>query len=180
MAEEPETPELDENAEGEAEGNPAKKKKSAVLGFIVTLLLVSVLAVGAGWFVAGQIKPKPEVAEDEQPKTLVKKEKKKKEKEKKPENFVKLEPILTKLAKSNGKWIRLELGVLADAEAKLNDLEKKLELIDHMSAFLRTISLSEISGPAGYMHLREDLIDRAKLATDGMATDVFVLSLVTE
>ena len=144
------------------------------------MVLVSVLAVGAGWFVAGQIKPKPEVAEDEQPKTLAKKEEKKKKKEKQPENFIKLEPILTKLSKSNGKWIRLELGILADAEAKLGDPEKKLVLVDHMSAFLRTLTLSQISGPSGYMHLREDLIDRAKLATDGLAKEVLVLSLVTE
>ena len=166
-------------------------KKESIVGFLIAIVLVSVIAIGAGWFVGGQLQ-KPEssmenikqattINEKKKNKDTKKKEDDKKEGEdKKPKAFVILDPMLVELAHSNDSWLRLEIALLVDSEAGLDSAENKLMVNNDLTAFIRTVSLSQISGPSGYIHFREDLIDRAKLATKGMVKDVIIVSMVAE
>ena len=186
MAEET-TPDEEEQA--------APAKKESVVGFLIAVFLVSVIAVGAGWFVGGQLQSSgSDMMKGAESKTKINEKTKQTKKEKpedekkeenkndneKPKSFVILKPLLVELAKSNNSWVRLELALLVDEEAGLENEEKQLMVSNDLTTFIRTISLAQLSGPSGYLHFREDLIDRARLATEGMVRDVIIVSMVAE
>ncbi|MEM7289378.1 MAG: flagellar basal body-associated FliL family protein [Pseudomonadota bacterium] len=176
-------------------GDAPEPKKESSGGFIVALALGTVIAAGTGWFLGGQFTPqsatdamsKQEMtAKDEE-----KEEKKAKADEKdedmedaeapsNPDNIIALDPILTVLQDSDNVFMRLELAIVLNERADEFDTESKLRLHSDLSALSRTLTLRQISGPSGYLHLRDDLIDRARLISDGIIKDVLVLSMVAE
>lgn len=91
-----------------------------------------------------------------------------------------LPPIVTNLAGSKGTWIRIEASVVFvdDAAAASNAL--LAEIAEDIIAYLRTVPLAEIEGPSGFLHLREDLNDRARIRSEGKVRELVFQALVLE
>lgn len=89
-------------------------------------------------------------------------------------------PVLTTLAEPKGKWIRLEGAILTGSDG-----ETPPELLAERSgeqilAFLRTLRLSQIEGPSGYLGLKSDLDETVKVLSGGEVQGVLIHGLVVE
>lgn len=94
---------------------------------------------------------------------------------------VRLAPILVNVANPADAWVRVEASALFDS--KENDDDVKLivtKLTEDFVAYLKTVALSQIEGPSGFQHLREDLDDRARIRSDGKIKELVVESFVIE
>ncbi|TPW26893.1 flagellar basal body-associated FliL family protein [Pararhizobium mangrovi] len=92
-------------------------------------------------------------------------------------HLVALDPMTTNLAYPADTWVRLAVSLVfkgepdtAEAEAIHNDL----------MAYMRTVSLQQISGPRGFENLRNALGERAKLRSKGKVDDVLVRTFVIQ
>lgn len=90
-----------------------------------------------------------------------------------------LPPIVTNLG-SGPAWIRLEASLLIDAAAKSEGEVMAAEAAARIQAFLHTLTVSQIEGPSGLLHFREDLLDLLQAATDGKVRQIAISSLVVE
>ncbi|MEM7069140.1 MAG: flagellar basal body-associated FliL family protein [Pseudomonadota bacterium] len=173
----------------ETEGNEEDKKPSS-MGFILGLVIVTGIAVGAGWFLGGQFVPKPDDKEmlaevTKNPDELKKDDADSEEMEegyKKTEDnpVVKLDPIIVALRDSENAFLRLELAVVTGKDEEIYGDESKLRIVDAISTYSKTLSIKQISGPSGYLHFREDVLDVARLSTEGAVKDILILSMVAE
>ena len=183
--------ELDLNLDESAE---PPKKKEGMVGFIIGMAILTVVAGGAGWFL-GDFMVEKEPKKKAQSAAFIevggKKDKAKDAKHDKKEdkhgeekahgsNIMRMEPILVALRKSNNAFMRLELALVFGGDPSEFDEEQVLRLHSDLAAFARTTSLRSISGPSGYIHFREDILDRARLASQGKINDVLILSMVAE
>lgn len=180
----------------ETEGEEQPKKKSGLVPSIIAVVVLSAVAVGAGWFVASQNAPSKMASVDEKPiKKLSKKLNKADGKNKSGDAhgdddsaelyssdnvFSKFEPFIVNLPRSDNTLIRLELGMLAESGYSIANLATQAELVSGISTYLKTVELDLYSGPSGYLHLREDLLERAQLTSKGKVRKVFILSMAVE
>jgi flagellar protein FliL len=89
-------------------------------------------------------------------------------------------PILTNLAEPSDVWIRLESSIVFDDEAIAEDDVLAGEIGEDILAYLRTVSLSQIGGPSGMQHLREDLVDRARIRSGGRVKELVIQTMVVQ
>ncbi|RIY01892.1 hypothetical protein D3218_06085 [Aureimonas flava] len=92
-----------------------------------------------------------------------------------------LEPILTNLASPPGTQVRLEAGLilsLSDDESVDQTLLAAQVQADTL-VFLRTLELAQIEGSRGLLHLKEDLLERARMRSTAV-DDVIVRSLIVK
>lgn len=164
------------------------------MGFILAMLVGTVVAVAMGWFVGGQFAAEPEVEEVQAAKVEIKKKSKGKKKDKAdspeagdeseikagPGDVVTLDPILVVLRDSDRTFLRLELALVVEEQTGSIDQETRIRLMSDLSNYSKTITLHQLSGPSGYLHFRDDLLDRARLTTNGGIRDVLILSMVAE
>jgi flagellar FliL protein len=54
------------------------------------------------------------------------------------------------------------------------------EIRQDVLAYLRTLSLAQIQGPSGLLHLREDLNERVKLRSKGVIQELVLESLIVQ
>ena len=164
------------------------KKKESFLPFLAALGLISVVAVGAGWIVSSQLSQDSSdvVSLEEKP---AKDEDKSAEKgDKQTSKYIgdgssqimKLDPVLVSLADGSDTYLRMELALIFDKDAGNQNEETRLRIGSEITSFASTLTLKQISGPSGYLHLREDLLDRARLATSGEVKELLILSMVSE
>jgi flagellar FliL protein len=91
-----------------------------------------------------------------------------------------LSPIIANLAAPAGTWIRIEASIVLDEEtAKEGDI-LAAKTSEDILGFLRTVSLAQIEGASGYLHLREDLSDLVKFRSEGRVRDFIMQSMVVE
>jgi flagellar FliL protein len=95
-------------------------------------------------------------------------------------NLKPLPPIVTNLASPKGTWIRIEASVVVGADAAAGANALVAAIAEDIVAYLRTVSLAQIEGPSGFLHLREDLNDRARIRTGGKIRELVVQALVLE
>lgn len=89
-------------------------------------------------------------------------------------------PVVTNLANSETDWIRLESSIVFKSGTDLNPDIMVAETRQDLLAFLRTVSLAQIQGPSGLLHLREDLNERVRLRSKGSIQELIVESLVVQ
>ena len=159
-------------------------KKSSIVPTIIALVIVTGAAAGAGWFLSGMLsESKMTETAEVMPAKEAKKEEGKESKDKKDPvpsgGVVKLDPLIVKLDRNN-TFLRLELALIAKEDVNLHGEETKARIGAEIATFARTLTLQQISGPSGYLHLREDLLDRAQLATEGQIKDLLIMSMVAE
>ena len=54
------------------------------------------------------------------------------------------------------------------------------EIRQDILAYLRTLSLAQIQGPSGLLHLREDLNERVKLRSKGVIQELVLETLIVQ
>lgn len=90
-----------------------------------------------------------------------------------------LPPIMTVIANPHTTWVRLEIALMVTADD--HSVEEQISQIgDDMLSYLRTIEISQIEGPSGLRFLKDDLLDRANIRTNGRVRDVVIRTLVLE
>jgi flagellar protein FliL len=89
-------------------------------------------------------------------------------------------PVLTTLAEPKGKWIRLEGAILTGAEGETPPELLAEKSGEQILAFLRTLKLSQIEGPSGYLGLKSDLTETVKVLSGGEVQGVLIHGLVVE
>lgn len=184
--------------EPEEEDGEGPKKKSGLITTVIAFVVISIVAVGAGWFLGSGFAERPLATEEETETASVVVKKKKKDdkkdahgKESEEEGdgetgshagptVALLDPIVTSLGDQNGLWLRLELAVVFGEGKEYEGDIDKVSLQSDIVAYLRTIDPDMLSGASGFIHLHEDLVDRVRMTTSGRAVDVKVLSVVAE
>jgi len=188
------------------EGKSGKKKggASGVIGMAAAMGLVTVLAVGAGWYVGSQIRVTKEVKPTEQVAADLQSEKSKDAALGRREapattdahseataegsglslfggpSSVKLEPIVSNIGSSGDEWMRLEVAVLYGGDVGTIPDSEVYTISEAIVAMLHRKDKSELSGPSGFLQFREDLVDTVKVATGGRANSAKILSMVVE
>jgi flagellar FliL protein len=154
----------------------AEPKKASSVSLVVELAFLTCFAVGAGGLFgmlalgdAGKPAAKPEPAAQQAPKT----------RHGEAAALKPLPAIVTNLAGPQQMWIRLEaLMVVGDGAADSTALGAAIA--EDIVAFLRTVPMAQIEGPSGFLHLREDLNDRARIRSAGKVKELVVQSMVLE
>lgn len=160
----------------------AVSQPSGLVGFILAMLALTGVAVGAGGFVGFMLNGKGEKAAQAHAPA------EKHAAEPTKPNFANgaelrpLAPIVTNLAGPKGTWIRFEASLVLAAGAgtgpEINALPAHIS--EDILAFLRTVDLAQIEGPSGFQHLREDLNDRARVRSGGKVQELVIQTLIVE
>ena len=165
-------------------------KSDSLMLMIVAMVLVSLIAIAAGWFASTQLGSDEVVDAKEKANAHLEKkgdEDKEQAEGKESKSFFKsekevieLDTILVALSGRDKVWLRMQLAVVATDEADLDIAEVKSRMVSDITALVQTLTLAQISGPSGFIHLKEDLLDRARLTTDGGVEDLLIMSIVAE
>jgi flagellar FliL protein len=91
-----------------------------------------------------------------------------------------LPPIVTNLADAaNPVWIRLEASLVFD-EVPGNVEELSARISEDILSFLRTVSMKQLEGAAGFQYLSEDLNERVRARSDGVVRELIIQGLIVE
>ena len=93
---------------------------------------------------------------------------------------VMLDPIIVTLPKNNNTWLRLELALVLEDGKSAPDETARTRILADIAHYLRSSDMNLLYTPSGYLHLQDDLLDRARLATEGSVSDVLILTMVAE
>jgi len=91
-----------------------------------------------------------------------------------------LPPIVTNMASPKGTWIRVEASILVGADAAAASSSLAAAIAEDVVGYLRTVPLSQIEGPSGFLHLREDLNERARIRSAGKVRELVIQAVVLE
>lgn len=91
--------------------------------------------------------------------------------------LVPLEPVTTNLAAPRDIWVRMELAVIFSAPPP-PQLVRAIH--EDILAYMRTVSLQQVQGASGFRHLKTDLEERARIRSDGLATQLMIRTLLFE
>jgi flagellar FliL protein len=89
-------------------------------------------------------------------------------------------PVITNLAGPHRVWVRLESSIVLAGEPTAEDDLLAAKIGEDLLAFLRTISPTDIEGASGFQHLREDLVERVRVRSNGRARDLVIHSFIVE
>lgn len=92
----------------------------------------------------------------------------------------KLSPVVTNLMGSDSDWIRLEASIVYKGGQEINADVMAAQTRQDVLAYLRTLSLAQIQGPSGLLHVREDLNERVKLRSKGLIQELVLETLVVQ
>ncbi|MCK9911084.1 flagellar basal body-associated FliL family protein, partial [Microbacteriaceae bacterium K1510] len=88
-----------------------------------------------------------------------------------------LAPIVTNLADSKTVWIRLEASlVFQEIPEDADGLSARIT--EDIVGYLRTVSVKQIEGAAGFQYLSEDLNERARARSDGLVQEIIIQGLI--
>lgn len=92
----------------------------------------------------------------------------------------KLAPVVTNLAGSESDWVRVEASIVYKRGDDQNADVMAGETRQDILAYIRTMSLAQIQGPSGLLHLREDLNERVRLRSNGVIQELVLETLVVQ
>ena len=84
----------------------------------------------------------------------------------------KLAPVVTNLTGSESDWVRVEASMFNKPGDEQNPDVLVSETRQDILSCIRTMSLAQIQGPSGLLHLREDLNERASLRSKGVIQEL--------
>ncbi len=166
-----------EPEEAGAAAAPAPAKKASMLAMIAELAILTCFAVGAGGLFGMQLLGGSDNA-GARPEAVASQGQKGRYSE--AANLKPLPPIVTNLASPKGTWIRVEASVVVGPDAASGSNALVAAIAEDIVAYLRTVPLSQVEGPSGFLHLREDLNDRARIRSGGKIRELVVQALVLE
>jgi len=156
-----------------ADDTPSAPKGTSIVTLIGVIAVLTLIAAGGGWFLGGQLGlglSQASSADSDKPAPM----------EEMPTGSVMpLKPILTNIKIPQDVWIRLETGVVARPGEKVSD-ELAATVAGDFTAFMRTVNLMQLRGPAGIEYLRTDLQERAAMRSEGKIEKVYIWALVME
>lgn len=154
---------------------PPQSKGPSLVALMIVVAVLTFIAAGGGWLLGGQLSLT--LPETDGSKTDG--DHKADAKEPPTGSVVPLKPILTNVKIPQDVWIRLEAGVVARPGEKISD-ELAATVAGDFMAFLRTVNLMQLRGPAGLEYLRIDLQERARIRSEGKIEKVYIWALVME
>jgi flagellar FliL protein len=161
-----------------AEAAAAAKKGPSFVVQIAVLLVLTLAAVGAGWFAGrflhGEQAPEAQAAA---PAESAKGKKGEGEKPVQDPHLFPLETITTNLADPTDVWVRLELTLVFQDQP---DAEIAAMVHQDFLAYLRTVKARQVAGASGFQHLKSDLDERAQIRSGGKVSRVLVKTLLFE
>ena len=90
-----------------------------------------------------------------------------------------LPPIISTMATPD-VWLRMEAAIIHDeAHGKLGP-ELPIQIAGDILASVRTLTVGHIAGPSGFLHLKADLEERARIRSGGLVQEVVIHTLVYE
>ncbi len=92
----------------------------------------------------------------------------------------KLAPVVTNLAGSESDWVRVEASIVYKPQDEQHPDVLVAETRQDILAYIRTMSLAQIQGPSGLLHLREDLNERARLRSRGVIQELVLETLIVQ
>jgi flagellar protein FliL len=156
---------------------PASPKKPSMLALVAELAILTCFAVGAGGLFGMQVLgasdyggARPEASASHGQKSRYSE----------GANLKPLPAIVTNLASPKGTWIRIEASVVFGTDASAGSNALAAAIAEDIIAYLRTVPLAQIEGPSGFLHLREDLNDRARIRSGGKVRELVIQALVLE
>lgn len=172
--------------ENKAEGG--KGPKTSVMSVIVPVMLLTLIAGGGGFAVATMVGPGPasaphaeaaaadggHVAEPAHGAAAS---------DEHGENtgiIRQLAPIITNLASPKDVWMRIEVSIVINPEAKAEQDLIAVKSSDQILALLRTVDLAQIEGASGFLHFREDINDLVRESSEHKVAQVLINSMVVE
>ncbi len=90
-----------------------------------------------------------------------------------------LAPIVTNLGNPSDLFVRLQAAIVLEPGAN-GSAALAAKVGDGLVVYLRTVSLTEIQGPAGFQFFREDLKKRAIQLGGGNIRDLLLTEFVVE
>jgi flagellar protein FliL len=95
-------------------------------------------------------------------------------------SLLKVPPVIANLAAPEDTWVRVEASiVVADEEMQSPEILAG-KIAEDILAFMRTVSLEQIEGPSGLLHLKEDLNDRVAIRSDEQVRELIIETLVVQ
>jgi len=91
-----------------------------------------------------------------------------------------LAPVVTNLMGSASDWVRVEASIVFKADGAQNPDVLAGETRQDVLAYVRTLSLAQIQGPSGLLHLREDLNERVRLRSKGVIQELVLETLIVQ
>lgn len=158
--------------------------KPSIMSVIIPVLLLTLIAAGGGFAVATLLNGKPvvEAATPAAEGDAAKPEGAATETEH-PENggvVRQLAPIITNLAAPKDTWMRIEVSLVISPEAQAEQDIIAVQSSDKILTMLRTVSLAQIEGPSGFLHLKEDINDLLRKSSENKIKQVLINSMVVE
>ncbi|WP_157016393.1 flagellar basal body-associated FliL family protein [Mesorhizobium xinjiangense] len=168
------------------EDQSAPDKSPSLLVQSGVLVAMTLLAIGGGWFTGAYLKhdslartPMPEPssivpgrdAPADETQTGIK------NRGGPARAIIPLEPITTNIAAPSETWVRMELSVVFSATPD-DEIVRKIH--QDLLAYMRTVTLNQIEGASGFQHLKTDLAERARIRSDGLASDLMIRTLLFE
>ncbi|MFN3890870.1 MAG: flagellar basal body-associated protein FliL [Beijerinckiaceae bacterium] len=90
-------------------------------------------------------------------------------------------PVITNIGNPTSVWIRLDLTLKMAGEMPMSDIEKESSrFAEDALAYARTLSVSDVEGATGLLHLRQDLGERASVRSNGKIKEVIIRSMVLQ
>ena len=95
-------------------------------------------------------------------------------------SLLKVPPVIANLASPQDVWVRVEASIIVAEEEIPSPDVLAGEIAEDILAFMRTISLEQIEGPSGLLHLKEDLNDRVAIRSDDQVRELIIETLVVQ
>jgi flagellar protein FliL len=158
--------------------------KPSIMSVIIPVLLLTLIAAGGGFAVATLLSGKPaaEAATTPLEGEVAKSEGAVTETEHQENGGVirQLAPIITNLASPKDTWMRIEVSLVISPEAQAEQDIIAVQSSDKILTMLRTVSLAQIEGPSGFLHLKEDINDLLRESSENKIRQVLINSMVVE
>jgi flagellar FliL protein len=89
-------------------------------------------------------------------------------------------PITANIAVPDTVWLRLEGSMAVKAKDGIKPTDVVQLASNKMVAYVKTLKLTDIQGPVGFLALNSDLNEIARNATDGQARSVLISGFIVE
>lgn len=93
--------------------------------------------------------------------------------------LVALEPIFANLAEPKNVWMRLEAALLIKPGPQKRDV-LITQVSQDVMQFLRTVKLAQLEDASGLQFLRDDLNDIVRTRSEGQVSEILVKGLIVE
>lgn len=158
-------------------GAPAKSAPKAAqqhgstLSTLIVVAIVTVFGAGAGMGLVWVLKPSLETRGAAEHTSVGAKTR--------GDVLLELPSIIAQLRGDQKSWVRLDASVVVAPDVEAQQIGAAV-LADDFLAYLQTLSVDDLSPPAGMRLLREDLQERARIRTRGRAKEVLFRSFIIE